>query len=471
LLQRVIDLWHGTILSQDGALQLLQIIDYICDWARDVYRINILRCLAGGEANLRDLTPAYTNISSQMDDSDAALSSSTFTSPSASPEPSPLIDLTQDDTMMEDEPHIAQYPGTFESLNLDDCHPLLRFSKGRHNSTHWTRNATIRHSDLVLFSFRHFAIPEELEALKLSLRRCQPDSSIKTAARNVLQFIAEELAAATITMDGISQLENLWTQTEDPIVLDTEEPIRAWFSFQTFFRSRDWQLVRLLSCVTCTQRALEAVATIADANSWMPRSLLDWTIHRCPCLFNAVLSLRSLCGKDSAAGAIGTLALNLKRDVQDIPESHFQWAKLSALNQDECDANMLNETLLVGNRFSRESSKLTELLPGRPASRFLSALLRAPTIVDAQGAILLKKPPSWPEECPTFCLLVLGESNFDDEPRLAGAIKQAMRAGATYGIRVDESGSSEMAMSDEVCLNLWIDILMGKMPVDAAWPL
>jgi hypothetical protein len=37
-LQRVIDLWHGTILSQDGALQLPLIIDYICDWARDVYR-------------------------------------------------------------------------------------------------------------------------------------------------------------------------------------------------------------------------------------------------------------------------------------------------------------------------------------------------------------------------------------------------------------------------------------------------
>ena len=68
-------------------------------------------------------------------------------------------------------------------------------------------------------------------------------------------------------------------------------------------------------------------------------------------------------------------------------------------------------------------------------------------------------------------MLVLGESNFDDEPRLARTIKQAMRAGAIYGIRVDESGSSGIAMSDEVCLNLWIDILMGKMPVDAAWPL
>ncbi|KAJ5593172.1 hypothetical protein N7537_010076 [Penicillium hordei] len=38
----IVDLWHGDISGLDGALQLLLIVDYIFDWARDIYRPAIL---------------------------------------------------------------------------------------------------------------------------------------------------------------------------------------------------------------------------------------------------------------------------------------------------------------------------------------------------------------------------------------------------------------------------------------------
>jgi len=38
----VADLWNGRIDSDEGALQLLLMIDYIFDWARDVYRETII---------------------------------------------------------------------------------------------------------------------------------------------------------------------------------------------------------------------------------------------------------------------------------------------------------------------------------------------------------------------------------------------------------------------------------------------
>jgi hypothetical protein len=41
-----LDLWNGRISSPDGALQILLIIDYIFDWARDLYRPSILHCLS-----------------------------------------------------------------------------------------------------------------------------------------------------------------------------------------------------------------------------------------------------------------------------------------------------------------------------------------------------------------------------------------------------------------------------------------
>ncbi|KAL7917303.1 hypothetical protein ACQKWADRAFT_317430 [Trichoderma austrokoningii] len=51
---RVIDVWHGCITSRDGALQLLLLVDYLFDWARDKYReeiIGALRMIARGESD------------------------------------------------------------------------------------------------------------------------------------------------------------------------------------------------------------------------------------------------------------------------------------------------------------------------------------------------------------------------------------------------------------------------------------
>jgi len=43
--QKVILLWEGSITGHDAALQLVLIMDYIVDWARDIYRPNIIRQL------------------------------------------------------------------------------------------------------------------------------------------------------------------------------------------------------------------------------------------------------------------------------------------------------------------------------------------------------------------------------------------------------------------------------------------
>ncbi|KAL4882514.1 hypothetical protein BJY04DRAFT_227141 [Aspergillus karnatakaensis] len=53
----ILDLWEGNICNRSGALQLLTIVDYIFDWARDVYRPAILKelnMLAGTEMPLTD---------------------------------------------------------------------------------------------------------------------------------------------------------------------------------------------------------------------------------------------------------------------------------------------------------------------------------------------------------------------------------------------------------------------------------
>jgi hypothetical protein len=40
-----VSLWEGIIINHNDALQLVLIVDYIIDWARDIYRSSIMRQL------------------------------------------------------------------------------------------------------------------------------------------------------------------------------------------------------------------------------------------------------------------------------------------------------------------------------------------------------------------------------------------------------------------------------------------
>jgi hypothetical protein len=65
--KRVVDMWRGSILSRDGALQLLLLVDYIFDWARDLYRDDIikeLRVLASGDNDAASIMYPDSDINS-----------------------------------------------------------------------------------------------------------------------------------------------------------------------------------------------------------------------------------------------------------------------------------------------------------------------------------------------------------------------------------------------------------------------
>ncbi|KAF4471716.1 hypothetical protein FALBO_1367 [Fusarium albosuccineum] len=62
---KIIEVWRGSIKTRDGALQLLLLISYIFDWARDVYYENImrhLRVLASGENDAATILYADTDV-------------------------------------------------------------------------------------------------------------------------------------------------------------------------------------------------------------------------------------------------------------------------------------------------------------------------------------------------------------------------------------------------------------------------
>ena len=62
--QHILDIWNGRITRKDDVLRLLLIVDYIFDWARDLYRPTIYRHLemlaAGDTASLRDDSDTFS---------------------------------------------------------------------------------------------------------------------------------------------------------------------------------------------------------------------------------------------------------------------------------------------------------------------------------------------------------------------------------------------------------------------------
>lgn len=63
--QQIFDLWGGSITSRNGALQLLLIVDYVFEWARDIYRediLNQLRAVASGQNDCASMIHPDTDI-------------------------------------------------------------------------------------------------------------------------------------------------------------------------------------------------------------------------------------------------------------------------------------------------------------------------------------------------------------------------------------------------------------------------
>lgn len=54
--QKIADVWHGSIATLDKSLQLLLLVDYICDWARRIYRETVIE-------QLKTLAPDHESVS------------------------------------------------------------------------------------------------------------------------------------------------------------------------------------------------------------------------------------------------------------------------------------------------------------------------------------------------------------------------------------------------------------------------
>ena len=226
-LQRTIELWSGRLVSRDGALQLLLIIDHIFDWARDVYRCAVLD-------HLRLLSAADpSDVLSVANDSDIFSMANPIKS---------WIDRTQTNPA----PAFAGCDGVEETAEA--IRPMRELD---------SREGVFRHSMFIDSEFLGLHVTGD--NVGTMLQSFNTPTQAKLFARKLLRVLSSK-KTLSLTEATLNELENSWTggasHFDNPLTPDTEFVVRM--LFRTYLTD-DWNQVRELSYVAVSRDGLEVL--------------------------------------------------------------------------------------------------------------------------------------------------------------------------------------------------------------------
>ncbi|KAF2647602.1 hypothetical protein K491DRAFT_763598 [Lophiostoma macrostomum CBS 122681] len=448
---RMYELWRGTIESQDSALQILQIVDYIWSWARDVYRPQIRACLSkliirtnselihstdnfrytpsiasesapsrysqrldevenfnisededgengdgDGESNTRDDEDGETRIGNETGDS---------TEPTA-------LDYGQEDDTMTDRITSDMIDWIAGPVRTADMHYFLRWGPDGADSPSWTKSACIRHSNLVSFSFVRIQASSRERTLR--------DSTIG----NRQHF--------STTDNDLQKLEEYWTG-RTPKTKRNDGVISVSLFFRTYMEP-DWQITRQICCVEWG--TLQSQPNIRSQD-----------------LLKSFQDLQHLRGSVSVLCALQDYTLVASTQSQvDCNDLSISWEVPNRTSMSEPqilghikarqnqDPQILDHIRLIPS--ARDHLWTPHPLPGLP-----------PALMDGKS-LLVKRPLLWPETSPQFCVFAFKSSSLEEHANLAGLLDEAI---AQDNIFID--GEENLSEEDWRNLREWLVVL------------
>jgi hypothetical protein len=486
----------GRTTSLDGALQLLLIIDLICEWARDVFRFEISCCLAGGIQNLRENnlrsaspTPTYgSRFSSHEPQLERTTNSSVHGGVRSSPIPETNMDtvdfaetasvasLTLQNSMMElDRPTEDYYPTVAQDESTETysdtvSHPHLTWAKLSADAP-WAARAAIRHSNTCLFVFSHLSLPEDLDSLSSCLQQASSVGigSTRAIAKSLVVSLTDHALVKNTTIDWILQLKNYWLWETVYASIGSKNLLRALFAFRSYIRTSDWQVVRELWCISCTAQTLHNLATIAGLNmDGVLRSRI-WQREKESLLpVSDFEALRRLTGSGAASAAISSKVLYHclpSRDGGEAGSFGFPWEARMGSDRLKRSFSLLAPSVCCHGRIAQCTNKGTALIEvlKKPSPKGIWRLL-GPEIPAKRGAILLQKGQHWPLTTPSWCLMILDETEPKRGQELAlRLLTQEYYQAFDFAPRHDETGKpcqTALAQTgDDEFLNAWLEDL------------
>ena len=467
--QCIFDLWHGTILSEDGALQLCLIVDYICDWARKNYREEILACLAAGSGLLRRFTSPMPSQSGDGEANSQWELESLLSRHSVDPVFQDRTDhaVAADnlaDTMDNSDALVDVEAHRQHGADQEDVYHWSRWISNDQNSAPWTSFATIRHTNLVQLIWQELTLPEDAKSLRTCLEICFPRSDYKDAANRLL---------TTLLCDGIciTAGSNIVLRRKTPLSGNIPRT-RTFIYFRTQLRPEDWQIERYVLYISCTEMAMQTLGRLAGQVLGDIEAPGTWDLHDCECLFGEMDRFRLINGEEAGMVAMAALpdrqkCVKLCQDTNG--QEHFKIVKFCAQESGRLrleDLKALREAIAGRNDLDAYGTEHRTCfqVPSRTERPDLANASRNGASWDESPGMLVRKPPSWPRETPEFCFFATDEDvDFRDVARLASMIQRVQDEDRVFGVRGQLEGS------DKLLLNRWIHGLREELPETTAF--
>jgi hypothetical protein len=390
--QRIYDLWQGTIQSQDGALQLLLILDYLWSWARDVYRTSILDLVRNSLSTFDPVSPVSTERFRHS--------------------------VSQDTDQMQVDSMAAgsggqQHPSEEGPAGLSnaDNHVFLRWAIGHTESPSWTEIGSIRHASIVAFEFRCYYPVFHDDSWKKVVDSASAETSTEALYANAMTLTAEQLRS----------LASDWV-TYVPFIEGVEPNcyVRVTLFFQTYCDDHTWQIRRALGCIL-----------------WHLGG--DLTTEMCggEGIKTAILQMQSLRGRDSVWLALRTttLILTYEESNDGVGRASFKDAGFSEDLKDKFRA--LSAEVHFDNVVLRHihlARGLVYIDEQQPAFG-QTVHDNVPWESDNKSghAMLAIRSSQWHESCPKFCLFVLSDVTKDSPGELHALLEEAVSMKNYYG--------------------------------------
>jgi hypothetical protein len=226
--QQIVDLWRGSITSKDGALQLLLIVDYVFEWARDIYRediLNKLRIVASGQNDCASMIHPDTDIFST---------------------------LTSIHPTMSDEDNRSTQDSYHQGLKVFEA-----------QDSKW---GIIRHATFVESQYRCFFVTRDNVTTMLQSNQ---DQARKILARQIITKLQE--VPLSISWACLSMIEEEWTGRSRMPRSHHLDRIKFYASVTyASFLLPNWRQVRELTVIAVAEDAFEHLVT-ASMYSRPPR--------------------------------------------------------------------------------------------------------------------------------------------------------------------------------------------------------
>jgi hypothetical protein len=420
-------------------------MDFIWTWARDVYRPQVLSCLRAAVPRLHDILPT-TSYSASRSQSVLSVSGTGMA-------PNTLPDLVREENVAATPLRIHERKTLLDASS----HPFLRWADRQKDSRPWASHSSIRHSDIVLFSFQFLEIPETADALEALFNDLG-----KHHGKDLLEFTQHRNITLVLTRDQVFQIDEFWVEKSTTTRMSSglgpkqpEELVRVSIFFRTYCQQETWQLVRELYCIVWTAEATKLWRKLIGIDPFVRTHEANQPLIQQSDLIQSIQQLHSFYGKRSVAYALHNIQLVLSTSSgfqQD--EGRLQWRSPADISLPETTLKQLSvllnsasgaETFAKPQYF--QSSKLLQIIGGEHANEGPDFLPIAED-VGGGGAVLAMSPNYWPPQCPRFCLFVLLDQNFDNEILLGQLLRNCLRARDIYCV-------SEMTEDDKSVLRNW----------------